>query len=281
MRIIDAVVHLWAADTPERPWPKDTGKPHRPEPLGTKEMLDEMKAAGVDGAIIVPPQWEGNRNDLALAAARQYPDHFAVVGRFDFLDPATRGTLATFIKQPGMLGIRLSFSNERTLATLMDGKADWVWGEAEAANVPIYVLVPHRAMHVMEDLVQRYPSLKIVLNHMALTGHHEKDAVAFADFDRLLPMAKHPNVAVTTSALPFFSSDQYPYRSLHGYLRQTYDTFGPRRMFWGTDMTRIALPYRQQVTMFTEEIPWLTADDKEWIMGRGLVEWLGWNRSAR
>lgn len=32
--------------------------------------------------------------------------------------------------------------------------------------------------------------------------------------------------------------------------------------------------------MFTEEIPWLTADDKEWIMGRGLCEWLGWKLPA-
>ncbi len=28
--------------------------------------------------------------------------------------------------------------------------------------------------------------------------------------------------------------------------------------------------------MFTEEIPWLTAEDKEWIMGRGVCEWLQW-----
>ncbi len=28
--------------------------------------------------------------------------------------------------------------------------------------------------------------------------------------------------------------------------------------------------------MFTEEMPWLSAEDKTWIMGRGLCEWLGW-----
>ena len=28
--------------------------------------------------------------------------------------------------------------------------------------------------------------------------------------------------------------------------------------------------------MFTEEIPWFTDEDKEWIMGRGLCEWLRW-----
>jgi hypothetical protein len=34
---------------------------------------------------------------------------------------------------------------------------------------------------------------------------------------------------------------------------------------------------RKGVTMFAEEIPWLTDEDREWIMGRGVCEWLGWN----
>jgi hypothetical protein len=30
-----------------------------------------------------------------------------------------------------------------------------------------------------------------------------------------------------------------------------------------------------RITMFTEEIPWLTKEDKAWIMGRGLCAWIG------
>jgi hypothetical protein len=30
------------------------------------------------------------------------------------------------------------------------------------------------------------------------------------------------------------------------------------------------------VTLFTEELPWLVAHDKELIMGRALCNWLGW-----
>ena len=33
--------------------------------------------------MIVPPSWEGERNDLALAAASAHPDRFAVMGRLD------------------------------------------------------------------------------------------------------------------------------------------------------------------------------------------------------
>jgi hypothetical protein len=55
-----------------------------------------------------------------------------------------------------------------------------------------------------------------------------------------------------------------------------YDAFGPRRTVWGTDWTRLPCRWRQAVTLFTEELPWLPASDKTWIMGRAICEWLGW-----
>ena len=92
----------------------------------------------------------------------------------------------------------------------------------------------------------------------------------------LLALAKRPNVAAKASALPCFSTDPYPYRNIHGYIRQVFEAFGPKRMFWGTDITRLPCTYRQAVTMFTEELPFLSESDKEWVMGKGLCEWLGW-----
>jgi hypothetical protein len=42
------------------------------------------------------------------------------------------------------------------------------------------------------------------------------------------------------------------------------------------EMDAAGVGYRQAVTMFTEEMPWLSADDLDWIMGRSLSHWLGW-----
>jgi predicted TIM-barrel fold metal-dependent hydrolase len=96
--------------------------------------------------------------------------------------------------------------------------------------------------------------------------------------DKLVPLAKEPNIAVKATSLNHFITDEYPYRGLHPYIRKVYDSFGPKRMFWGTDLTSPHMPctYRQAVASFTDEIPWLTADDKKWIMGRGVCEWIGW-----
>lgn len=54
------------------------------------------------------------------------------------------------------------------------------------------------------------------------------------------------------------------------------DALGPRRTFWGTDLTRMACTYRECVDLFTEHLPWLAGADLEWVMGRGVCEWLGW-----
>jgi predicted TIM-barrel fold metal-dependent hydrolase len=88
------------------------------------------------------------------------------------------------------------------------------------------------------------------------------------------------NVAVKLSGAPSYSSHPYPYRNIHPYLRQIFDAFGPQRCFWGTDITRMPCSYRQCVTMFTEELPWLRGRDLELVMGEAICDWLGWQRPS-
>jgi predicted TIM-barrel fold metal-dependent hydrolase len=275
MLIADAQVHIWGANTPKRPWRAGPVKPHREEPLGADELLRLMEAAGVSRAVLVPPSWDGNRNDLALEAARAHPDRYAVVGRLDVNAPGARKQIAGWRAQPGMMGLRCSFNRPQWSTALTEGRVDWLWQEAEQAGVPIMLMVTHAMMPIVDRVAERHPRLKLSLCHLALDSS-KRDEEAFRDLDKLLVLAKRLNVTVKVSALPGYTTDAYPYRRLHPWLRRVYDAFGPQRMFWGTDLARLPCTYRQAVTMFTEEIPWLSATDKEWIMGRGLCEWLGW-----
>lgn len=275
MLIVDSQVHIWGANTPERPWPAKHFPPHRPTPFLKDELLREMNAAGVDRVIIVPPSWQSYKNDLALEAAQLHPDRFAVMGRFDADAPDARSRITGWREQPGMLGIRLLIGNPSEPVPLVDGRQEWVWAEAEKAGIPLMMSLQQPASHYIDPIAARHPKLKLTVDHLGV-ANGQKGGQAFAELDKLLHLARHPNVAVKVSALPSAATDAYPFRSLHPHLRRVYDAFGPKRMFWGTDLTRLPCPYRQAVTMFTEEIPWLSAQDKEWIMGRGLCEWLGW-----
>jgi len=198
------------------------------------------------------------------------------MGRLDPEDPKSRGQLAAWRKQPGMLGLRFTFHIPQLVSLLTEGHMDWVWGGAEKYGVPIYVLVPQKLVHLIDAVAQKYPGLKLTMDHLSIPSG-KKDAEAFQDLDLLLAIAKRPNVAAKVSALPSYSTGKYPYKEFHGHIRRVYDAFGPKRMFWGTDLSRSPIPYRQHVMLFTEEIPWLTASDKDWIMGRAVCEWLGWS----
>ena len=275
MLIADAQVHIWGPETPERPWRKGH-KPGRAVPLQAVDLLREMDAAGVRRAVLVPPYVDCERNDLVLAAAQRHPDRFAVMGRLDLEAPGARTRIGGWRSQPGMLGLRCSFNRPELAAALIDGRADWLWEEAERAAVPVMALVPHAMLQRIDRVAERHPRLKLALCHFSL-ANDTRDAQAFRDFDRLLALAARPNVMVKASALPCYTSDTYPFRRLHPYIRRVYDAFGPPRMFWGSDLSPLPCSYRQCITLFTEELPWLSAQDLEWIMGRGLCEWLEWH----
>lgn len=103
-----------------------------------------------------------------------------------------------------------------------------------------------------------------------------KGARVFEDLPGVCALAKRPNVAVKASGMRSLSTQGYPFRDLHPHIRTLVDAFGPRRTFWGTDLTRMPCTYRECVTLFTEELPWLRGEDLEYVMGRGVCEWLGW-----
>jgi len=279
MMIVDSQLHIWAADTPERPWPPgQAARAHQPTPLTAEALLEKMDAAGVTRAILVPPSWEGDRNDVVLAAAQRYPDRFAVMGRVSLEAPESREEFLPLARTKGMLGFRFTFHTKEQQKLLTGGAADWLWPAAEAADVPLMVHPPH-CLPLIDKIAERHPNLRLVIDHLGLMRPNV-DHEAFAHLSGLLALAKRPNIAVKASAVTDYSSEPYPFPILHGYLRQVFDAFGPKRIFWGSDISRVRHPYRQMITLFTEELAWLSDDDKAWIMGRAICEWLNWPISS-
>jgi predicted TIM-barrel fold metal-dependent hydrolase len=271
MLIVDSQVHIWKSGTPVII--------HRQIPQYTKEdLLKEMAAGGVDATVLCPPSWDPNANEIAVEAAAAHPDKFCVLGGFDPKDPASRARITKLREEPGMLGLRFAFLRKGEDTWLTDGTMDWVWAAAEKEGLPVALLVPGK-LKILEKIAQKHPGLKLFIDHMARV-RHTVDEAAFADLDELLGLAKYPNVAVKASGAPSYSSDVYPYRNIHKYLHRIFDAFGPQRMFWGTDITRMPCTLRQCVTMYTEEMPWLKGRDLELVMGGAICEWLAWKVPA-
>jgi predicted TIM-barrel fold metal-dependent hydrolase len=274
MLIVDAQVHIWSGGKP-------TNANHRQVAAFTKdELLTEMDAAGVHAALIHPPtSWDPNANDLAVEAARQHPDRLAILGNFPLDRAESRSLVDGWKQRPGMLGLRFTFLQPHQKTWPTDGTIDWLWPAAERAGLPVALLAAGFLPKVAE-VAQRHPRLKLIIDHLGRPSGTKDDA-AWASLPDMLALAKHLNVAIKATGAPSYSSEAYPYRNIHDHLRRIYEAFGPQRMFWGTDITRMPCSWRQCVTMFTEEMPWLKGRDLELVMGRAICDWIGWNLPAR
>ncbi len=285
MLITDTQVHLWEAHRPDRPWPPEQvgkpsfvavpgARPHRAEPLGADELIAMMDRTGIDRAVIVPPSPVGDSNATALEAAARFPARFAVLGRFNPDLDGARARLRTWLEQPGMLGIRMTFYKPIWARWLAPGAIDWFWSDCETLGIPISALA-FGAVREIGRLAERHPGLTIILDHLARRSELRDDA-CFADLDELLALARLPNVAVKATALPCYTNDAYPFANLYPYLRRVYDAFGPERIMWGSDLTRLPCSYLESLDHVRHGLDFLSEDDRARILGGTAAALLRW-----
>jgi len=275
--IVDSQIHLWPANTPDRPWVAGA-QPQLPEPFTIERVVPMIDGGGVDRVVIVPPTLEGERIDYAQEAVRRYPGRFAIMARIALDKPDRAQRLPTWKDQPGVLGVRLNFNRELG-AWLTNGTADWFWPAAEKAGLPVMFLTTGQT-HLFDRIAERHPGLTLIVDHMGATSEAVKANTLADAIAQSAALAKYPNVSVKLSASPLFSSEPYPFRDMTPHIRRLFDAYGPQRCYWGTDVTNslAKATYRQRVTHFTEELDFLSEDDKDWIMGRAIVARLGWTQ---
>jgi predicted TIM-barrel fold metal-dependent hydrolase len=265
MKIIDSQVHLWRGKTP-------TPIHRQIETFWADDLLAEMQQAGVDAAVLAPPSFFPEGSRVLQDVVRERPDRFALWGTFPVDDPASRELVARWRNPPFMLGARFVFVSDPERWT--DGSMDWLWSAAESAKLPLG-LYAYGHIDQVSRVADRHPDLPLVIEHMNVDAR-ARGAAAFSEQDLLIGLARYANVAVKLTGLPGHSAEAYPFRDIHEPIRRVLDAFGPERCFWGTDLTRLTCSYRQAVTLFTEELPWLTGEPLRLVMGEALCRWVDW-----
>ena len=98
MTIIDAQVHAYAANTPQRPW---YSVPNWPPHVTGDEMVAAMSKVGVNGAIYVSPlsmyQYDAS---YAVEVQKAHPDKFALIKPVNPDEPAVADVISAWKKTP-------------------------------------------------------------------------------------------------------------------------------------------------------------------------------------
>lgn len=282
MLIVDAQIHLWQGC--EAP-------PHHRVYGATfpaAAALAGMNEAGVHAAINCPPIWDEGASAYAMDAATLYPERFATLDWLDLTDSDARARVPIVARRPGVIGLRFLTATPRQPPNLHDtmgrinwpedGRYDWLWADCEAQDIPVCLFGPALGPRI-RAIAARHPGLRITIDHYGATGPVNNRGVAEL-MDDLPGLARLQNVSLKLTGGPSLARDDYPFRSIEETTRKLYGMFGPDRLFWGTDITRLHTPWRQCVTMMTEHLQWMPAADLSLIMGQAVCNWFKWRPGA-
>ena len=286
MEIIDAQVHTWDFDRPDFPWQLNTGDAatdaRRREHFGAHtvtagQLLAAMNTSGVDAALAVSLPIYGFSNAYALHAAAQGAGRIGVVGLINPELPDVEEKVKHWRATPGMLALRTTPYIDREVESVRRGPMRRVLAAAQRHNVPMCVYPPGRLAE-MEALARDFPDLQFIVDHIGLPQPPvicDLSPEPFKGFEGLLRLAAYPNVAVKATGLPSLSHDQFPFRDTWSALLQVIDAFGPARVMWGTDFTRVPVPYREGVK-YIGNAGDFSAPERAQIMGGTLRKIFRW-----
>jgi predicted TIM-barrel fold metal-dependent hydrolase len=291
MEIIDGQIHCWER-APSRPWHDD------PVPAGidhgiafpVEDAITAMDALGVDAAVLsLPPGYRTEvapgiprfDNSYAEEAALRYPGRFASVTRFDPRDPDLDDRMAQSLHRPGTVGTRVTVFGPEQGQRFESGFYDPVFVAANRHGVPLMLAVlgyPERAGTV----ATAFPGLSVIVDHFGLPQEPMgRDADPFERLPRLLALAELPNVSVKFGAAPALSLERYPYRDVWPGLHKVIDAFGPHRLMWASDVTRVRPHHTYaEALWYLLHSDELSTGDKELILGQSLRRILNWPKNG-
>ena len=275
--VVNAAEHAWVVSDPRfLPRPELAVCPSSIPKYGysAEFLLSEMKTYSVDHVVISHVCYYGRDNSYASRCVKTYPGKFAAIGLLvghrlhDPADKENPSRLERLIKDDGLIGLRLSPIYNRDVVWLNDPVCYPLWKKAEELRATFNIfLAPHQVKQV-GDMAARFPGVNIVIDHIAMIDITAPDADGFGP---LLELARFPNVYVRTSLHNPSKTKQMPYRDVWPFLRRLYDRYGAKRMLWANFF---------EYTIVKDVIPFFTAQDKEWIMGRTAHSLYGFDRSA-
>lgn len=198
--------------------------------------LDDLRPqlGGVTATVLVQAApSERETEDLLEAAAASGGLVQGVVGWVDFASPAASDAIVALAGRPLLKGVR------PMLGFMPD--THWILRPevqpalAAVAREGLRLDMPARPRHLplLMELVQRHPSLPIVIDHGA------KPAIArgeFAPWARdIAQVARETGVFCKLSGLTTEANPPWDDEQLRPYVEHLLASFGPERLMWGSD----------------------------------------------
>ncbi len=269
--VIDIHPHIISQDLARYPRAPLGGKQSdwsASRPASLEQLISAMDASGVQKAAIVQASTcYGHDNSYVADAVAAHPGRFTGVFSVDVLAPDATARMRHWLDR-GLTGMRLF-----TFGSTMSAQAAWLddpksypaWSYAAEHGVSICMQMSAAGIPQLVGMIERFPTVKIILDHMARPSLD--DGPPYAAAASLFGLAKYPSVYLKLTKRNFE-------QAAHG--RATPETFFPRlvgefgaeRLAWGSNYPSSEGSFAEILALAQKTLAVLPQKDRDWIFAK-------------
>ncbi|MEG3768486.1 amidohydrolase family protein [Alteromonas sp. 14N.309.X.WAT.G.H12] len=269
MQRIDAHQHFWQLDRQDYRWlTSDLSELYRdylPE-----HLTGLMSQGNVEKTILIQAADSLDETYFMMKLANQHEFIAGVVGWIDMLAYDAVEQLQRLSQQPKFKGIRPMLQDLSDPAWILNDAFAPIFQALIDNNLSFDALVKTEHLPYLEQLIKRYPHLKVVINHGAKPDIASGKTQAWSDLIRSI--AQNPNVYCKLSGLVTEAGIHNNYVHIFPYMQHLFECFGSSRLMFGSDwpVLNLASDYPRWITYVEHFVQAMTPAQQQAI----------WNNNA-
>ncbi|MEI9887155.1 MAG: amidohydrolase family protein [Rhizomicrobium sp.] len=230
---IDAHQHFWRIDRGDYGWLTQDEHPGIARDFLPADLLPLLKAAKIDRTVLVQAAPSEAETQFLLDLAAATPVVAGVVGWSDFDAPDAASRIARLCANRKLVGLRPMVQDIADDEWLLRPECARCVDAMQRGNLRFDALVKPRHLPALAEFLERHPGLPVVIDHGA------KPDIAHTGLDTWATYIRHIAGSSGTycklSGLATQAGPGWSAQTLKLYVDVLLESFGPRRLMWGSD----------------------------------------------
>lgn len=268
---IDSNQHFWKCDYNHYNWlTEDMESIHRE--LAPEDLKSRLKKCGIDKTVLMQVSPYMSETNYMLSLAHSIDFVVGVVGWVDMYSVDAPYNLARLSKNSFFKGVRPMIQDIVDDAWMLRPELKPVFLTLMELGLCFDALVKPRHLKQLLILANRYPNLKIVIDHAAKPKTAKDQFAEWAQ--NIQSLADKPNVYCKLSGLVTRAGYNHDLDILAPYMSHLLKTFGASRLMWGSDwpILNLATDYSQWFALTEVFLAGLSIQQQTQILSKTTVE---------
>lgn len=234
-------------------------------PSTVEALIAAMDAAGVAKAAVVHSSTTyGFDNSYVVEGCNKYPDRLVAVGSVDVLQEDAPQRIREWHAR-GLKGLRLftgGSTKEFDPSELDDPRSFPAWELCAELNIPMCIQTGPVGLPQVTALAKRFPSVKIILDHLGRPD--VLDGAPYANAQSMFDLAPLDNIYFKLTPR-IFGDVKKEKASAATFFPAVVQAFGAQRLAWGSNFPTSPGTLAEILATAQHGLASLSDDDRAWI----------------